>query len=618
MANSLVLCDGAEYRAKGNENGWDNRIAIFSRGNSTNLNLKFENLSSALLNPLDPLSSDLVRIASYIYAADQKIPRGSVKDVYGTSWTRKLHFIIPVSDPSKWSKPEVKDALVDTIGFLTGDSFSFDFVLGAPAITQEKLLDNNSMSNDEMPDCVILFSGGSDSLCAVVEKVICEGRHPILVSHRSLPLTDSRQANLVNLLRKYFPQWYFPRISVWVSLQGAKAEEYTQRSRSFLYCCLAIAVCGQTGTKEIFLADNGVVSLNPPTNAQLVGTTASRTTHPKFLSRIQNFANKLYENKFSITNPLQYRTRPEILEILKANNCLELLEETVSCAHSRQTKMSPHCGVCSQCVDRRFATVAANLEAYDPVDRYKVDIFKDAIEDGVDKTLVVSYVRFAQEIEHMTPEEIFRKYSELEDCILPEDQNAAETASKLADLLHRHASQVSLVVKEKLSKNANLIYEATLPESCLIRLIASGKHTQSPQKDFAARIAGRLQRGLPKAFQSHKPNDEKEVQEVINSILAGASEDLDRELPLMPFASVSTKPDFSNSDSGTFYIEVKFVKTRARLNSIVTEITSRILIYKKQFAYTLFAVYDPNHFIDSDENFVKDLAGDKHLVAIIR
>ena len=618
MTNNLVLCDGTEYHVNGTNDSWDNRIAILSQGNRANLNLKFDSLSSALLNPLDPLSTDLVRIASYIYAADQKIPRGSEKDVYGARWTRKMHFVIPVSDPSRWSNPEIKEELIDTVGFLTGDSFSFDFVRGTPPITQDKLLDSNSMSSKETPDCVILFSGGSDSLCAVIEKVVSEDRHPILVSHRPLALMNSRQANLTNLLRQRFPNWYFPRISVWVSLQGAKAGEYTQRSRSFLYSCLAIAVSSQTGANEIFLADNGVVSLNAPTNAQLVGTTASRTTHPKFLSRVQSFANKLYGNNLSITNPLQYRTRTEILEILRANNCPELLEETVSCAHSRQTKMSPHCGVCSQCIDRRFATVAAHLEAYDPAVRYKVDIFEGAIEDGVDRTLAVSYVRFALEIEHMTPEEIFRKYPELEDCILPDDKNAAETASKLADLLHRHASQVSYVVKEKLSNNVNLIYEATLPESCLIRLIAAGEHKQDPRKDFAARVAGRLQRGIPKAFQSHKPENEKEVQEVIDGILAGANEDLDRELPLMSFASISAKPDLSNLDSDTFYVEVKYIKNRARLNSIVTEITSRISIYQKQGAYTLFPVYDPNHFIADDEKFIGDLSGSNHLVAIIR
>jgi hypothetical protein len=329
-------------------------------------------------------------------------------------------------------------------------------------------------------------------------------------------------------------------------------------------------------------------------------------------------ANELYKTNLSISNPLQYRTRTEVLEILKKNNCPELLEETVSCAHSRQTKLSPHCGICSQCIDRRFATSAAHLEEYDPSSRYIVDIFKDPINDGVDRTLLLSYVRFASEIEKMTPENIFIKFSELEDCIIPGDKNADIVAKEFADLLNRHSVQVSTVIKEKLQENINFIYEVSLPESCLVRLITTGEHIKDPRKDFARRIAARLQRGIPKAFLSHDPNNEKEVQEITDGILAGAYEDLNRELPLVSFASISTKPDLSKLDSKTFYIEMKYLKKRERLNPVVTEITSRISIYQKQKAYTLFTVYDPNHFIPDDEKFIGDLSGNHHLIAIIR
>jgi 7-cyano-7-deazaguanine synthase in queuosine biosynthesis len=615
MTNNLFLCDGASYE-ESNTTIWDNSISINSQGNHANLNLKFEDLSSVLLNKIDPLSADLVRIASYVYVADQTISRGSDTDVYGSKWTRKMHFVIPVSDPTRWNAKEIQEGLVETLNFLTGDSFSFSFTKGMPQITQSVLPD--MIGNEIAPDCVILFSGGADSLCAVIEKVAQENRKPILVSHRSIPVLDKRQGDLVKHLRDRFPQWYFPHVSVWVNLQSSKAEDYTQRSRSFLYSSLAIAVSKQTDVNEIFLADNGVVSINAPTNAQLVGTYASRTTHPKFLYRLQNLAEKLYESSITISNPLKYRTRSETLEILKLNNCPELLEETVSCAHSRQTKLSPHCGVCSQCIDRKFATFAANFEKYDPPGRYKVDIFNDPIEDGVDRTLVVSYVRFAKEVEQMALEDIFREFSELDDCIIPGDKNVAQTAKELADLLHRHSIQVCNVMREKLRENVNSLFEVSLPESCLVRLIAAGGHNQDPRKDFAARIASRLQRGIPKAFQSRQPDDEKEVQEHTDGILAGAYEEINRELPLLSFASISTKPDFSNLDSKIFYIEMKYIKRRERLNHAITEITSRISIYQKQGAYTLFAVYDPNHFIPDDEKFVRELSGSSHLLAVIR
>ncbi|MFZ5908808.1 MAG: 7-cyano-7-deazaguanine synthase [Chloroflexota bacterium] len=616
MTSNLFLCDGAVPQLTTENAVWDNRVEIRTQGSQANLKLEIDDLSSSILSPIDALSADIVRIASYVYAADQSVSRGTETDVYGSKWTRQMHFVIPVSDPSTWGQEEISLGLSDTLSFLTGDNFTFEFAKGTTPITQSVLPER--LPNQDTPDCVVLFSGGADSLCAVIEKVAQEGRRPILVSHRSLPLHDYRQTNLVTHLRARFNQWHFPHISIWVNLQGCKAEDYTQRSRSFLYTCLAIAISRQSNIKEIFLADNGIVSANPPTNAQLVGTTASRTTHPKFLYRLQQLAWKIYQDQIRIENPLAFKTRAETLEILKRNKCCELLEETVSCAHSRQSKHTPHCGVCSQCVDRRFATCVAQLEKYDPPSRYKVDIFNDPIEDGVNRTLVVSYIRFAKDVEQMTPEEIFKEYTELEDCIIPGDRNVPQTAKELADLLRRHAMQVSTVVKEKLRDSAVSLFEASLPESCLIRLIASGEHSHNPRENFAIRLVSLLQHGIPKIFQSHKPEDENEVQEATDGILASAKEDLDRELPLLSFASISTKPDFSRLDPNAFYIEMKYIKERKNVNRIVTEITSRISVYQKQGAYTLFAVYDPHHCIPDDQKFAGELSGNSHLTTVIR
>ena len=39
------------------------------------------------------------------------------------------------------------------------------------------------------------------------------------------------------------------------------------------------------------------------------------------------------------------------------------------------TMLHPHCGQCSQCIDRRFAILAAGQEHEDPAEAYKVDLF---------------------------------------------------------------------------------------------------------------------------------------------------------------------------------------------------------------------------------------------------
>jgi len=55
----------------------------------------------------------------------------------------------------------------------------------------------------------------------------------------------------------------------------------------------------------------------------------------------------------------------------------------VSCARIREmTVPQTHCGVCSQCVDRRFAVLAARLEAHDPETLYKLDLLLVALPAG--------------------------------------------------------------------------------------------------------------------------------------------------------------------------------------------------------------------------------------------
>ena len=95
------------------------------------------------------------------------------------------------------------------------------------------------------------------------------------------------------------------------------------------------------------------------------------------------------------------------------------------------------------------------------------------------------------------------------------------------------------------------------------------------------------------------------MQDVTESLLSAASSDLDREVPLLPFACVSTKPDFSSkNENGTkdwLFIETKYAKTNERVNGIITELTSRIFIYLQQDAYALFCIYDPTDFLKRTE-----------------
>src|ERR1035438_9279053 len=52
---------------------------------------------------------------------------------------------------------------------------------------------------------------------------------------------------------------------------------------------------------------------------------------------------------------------------------------------SETTNEHTHCGVCSQCIDRRFGIIAAQAEEFDPVTQYRLGIFTQSPPKNEDR-----------------------------------------------------------------------------------------------------------------------------------------------------------------------------------------------------------------------------------------
>lgn len=281
---ALIQCDGAEIPAKLEARRWTNQRPLRSWGDEPDLNLHADSLATTVLSSVSDRAADLVRIASYVYAADQLLSRGGDADVYGRQWRRQITLCIPVSNPDLWSEETVRVRVQQTLRFLTDDAWEFHFsALPDHGQRQIPLQISDPSAVVGNPDIVTMFSGGADSLCAAIEAVHASGHRPILVSHRSALPIDARQRNLTSALRRHFPKWGFPHLSFWIHRRGGSAADTSQRSRAFLFASLGAAVAAELGIAKVLLSDNGVVSLNLPLNAQVVGALASRSTHPKFL-----------------------------------------------------------------------------------------------------------------------------------------------------------------------------------------------------------------------------------------------------------------------------------------------------------------------------------------------
>ncbi len=470
VTRAVVPCDGAPIPSAWREPG-ETVVPIRSRGAQRELNLHVDGLGRKVTGRLDRHANDLVRIAAYAFTADQLVSRGGKSDPDRRGWRRELDLVVPVADPDFWAEPPVSTALVDALGFGTEDRWDFAFAPASPEGGQLKLdFDYDDRERLADPSSVALLSGGTDSLCALVEAVAQDGLKPVVVSHRTAAHVAGPQRRLADALPHRFPAWAFPEMSFWIHLRNREAVARTRRTRGFLVAALGAAVAGQIGVPTVLLPDNGYVSVNPPINAQLVGALNSRATHPAFLRLLNHLLELVFPDGVRIENPLEERTRAEALQILADHGCADLLPETRSCAKSRRSERHPHCGVCSQCVDRRFATVAAGMEDYDSAGRYEVEVFTDPLTPGQAKTFAASYVGFAQRVDELGAEALFDEYPELDLCLDPDAPGLMVAAERLAGLLQRHSAEVLGVLETMITRHGQQIARRRLSEGCLLTL----------------------------------------------------------------------------------------------------------------------------------------------------
>lgn len=466
---ALVVCDSAIPPRLWRDDG-RSEIPVTSIGARRELNLHVTELGTVVLERFDSRANDLVRIAAYVFAADQLLSRGGRNDPHRRRWVRDLAMVMPVLTPEFWSQPAVTEALRQALAFGTDDYWSFHFTEAQQQAQQLHLeFDEEAEHRDERPDSVILLSGGIDSLCATVDAVT-SGLSPIVVSHRAAIHTASPQRHLVDLVRHRFQSWSFPHLSFRVHQRGEEARERTRRTRGFLFAALGAAVAGQLAIPRVLLSDNGYVSLNPPINAQLVGALNSRGTHPTFLRLVNRLLELVFPDGVVVENSLADRTRAEALQILKEHGCADLLRQTRSCANSRMPGEQPHCGVCSQCVDRRFATIHAGMDGLDPVDRYRVDIFRDALPEGTPKTFAASYVGFARRTVNATPDDLWLDLPELDQCLDMEGPDPSASAGRAHRVLTQHAHEVLGVLASEVQRASHALARGTLDQNSLLLL----------------------------------------------------------------------------------------------------------------------------------------------------
>lgn len=477
MSDHLVLCGSARLRSQ--QKRWRQREPIKLDADRVrgNVHLRIADITDAMVASLPPIVADLVELATYVYCADQASTRGGDAEFdYGEKWRRHFRFEVPVRCPDVWNAPAVMDALIRLLSYLSDDDYEFGFSRAkcAPSFSEYLEYDAGAPNVSEVQE-VVLFSGGVDSLGGAVDEILVSHKKVALVSHRPVSKIDNRQRTLVKQIQNRLGNNAIApfHVSVLVNKDKNLGKAYTQRTRSFLYASLASAVASLFHLDRIRFYENGVVSLNLPICAAVLGGRATRTTHPRVIAGMTELFSLLFEQQFVVENPFFWRTKTDVFDGIKKAGHVDLCKYAVSCTHTwEMTKLHTHCGECTQCVDRRLAALAAGLsDDEDPEEMYALNVLTDARNKPESQTIIERMVGIANEIEAMNDATQFAiRFGEMSRALKHVEGRTDEVAQRLFLLHQRHAHQICGAIDATGTALVPEMRREKIPETCLISI----------------------------------------------------------------------------------------------------------------------------------------------------
>ncbi|MGI6427061.1 MAG: Qat anti-phage system QueC-like protein QatC [Natronincolaceae bacterium] len=307
---------------------------------------------------------DLLMISLAVYGADKTIERKVALD----GWKRSIHLHLPVLNLDSMNR--CKELLKQTTNFLTGDIWEFTFrqrELSFEEINIKEQMDQIRMNTIDT-DKLCMLSGGLDSFIGAIDLLEVEESHNIIfISHYgggkgTIKYQKALKKKLINKYSILEENFY----SFYAAPPGGI--EKTTRSRSFMFFSHAVAIASCLDKNiDLFIPENGYISLNIPLTYSRIGSSSTRTTHPHYMYLFQELINKL-QLKVTLINPYQFKTKGEmIFECRNKQFLINNISNTMSCSHPDVGRMQGeseprHCGTCLPCVIRRAAIKFAGIK----------------------------------------------------------------------------------------------------------------------------------------------------------------------------------------------------------------------------------------------------------------
>ena len=315
---------------------------------------------------------DFLTIALAVTAADSFVRRSNSED----GWARQFSLQLPLHEPARWIP--LKEDLERALHFLSGDMWNFDFQVGGlPSPAPYRRRDRFRLVRLRGLDSVCLLSGGLDSAIGAID-LLAQGRAPLLVSH-AYKGDKAHQDQIALALPGRNSRF---EINADPHLNEGETD-ITMRTRSLNFLAFAavgasaVQAVSQQAEVDLFVPENGFISLNAPLTPRRIGTLSTRTTHPHFIESIQRIF-EAADIPCRISNPYQFKTKGQMARNCQNRQLLgDIVDHTVSCSHWKRSNQQ--CGICVPCIIRRAALHAGGISD-------NVDYTFEAIADALNET----------------------------------------------------------------------------------------------------------------------------------------------------------------------------------------------------------------------------------------
>jgi 7-cyano-7-deazaguanine synthase in queuosine biosynthesis len=560
---------------------------------------------------------DLLELCAYVFAADRLVSRGQANSVVFDAWSRTFHFAVKVRDFDFWNDPVTKKKLSELLEFISGDrQFKFEFVAGHATPPAHLFDREDCFFEPSKPHHVMLFSGGLDSLAGAIERLNTTDDTVCLISHRSgQPSTAMTQDKLVTALKQQYPG-RVEHYKFSTSLTNGRAVSETQRTRTFIYGSIAFALASALKQDHISFYENGITSLNFPRRQDLLNSRASRTTHPKTMILLGEFLSHVAEKQTTVTNTYRWKTKADVLDVIKSFNAQNLIPSAVTCSITPMTRGEhTHCGGCFQCIDRRFSASAVDLTDVDYSGLYTFDFLSESISDPQIKTAIIDYVRLGIEFNDSSIDSFYNDWlTEIAEAMCTGD-NEVTFIPKLYGLVKRFGQQTVHALN-----NFNLRDDVTkepIPNT-LLQIIHHREYLKDEPERFALSLSNKLKRAIPSMFIKNRPRDENDFNDKLNGLIQNDNEGYRREFPVTSFGLAKVIPDHEVMKCNLI-IESKYLRSNTTASKITESIAADLVKYPEA-AYIVFVIYDPDRSIKDDHVFIRDIEAKRKscMVSIIR